>query len=216
MEVNTEAHATRGNQSSHAKLEPYRNSRRRPSAATDFCIDIACAGKFPKIFHCKVRAIWSGLPPIWWSFWNNHINFNEMYCITVQTPLEILWNASFCLIWGGSASNCSNFAMKNFQKLFRTCYIDAKMSYESIARIERVSKSTQTEIFRFEKNPLQKKNPSNKSTGAPITPRAANHVRHDQVILRIKLGGPENTDLNIMKIFWTASRLPEDVCFIIV
>ena len=50
------------------------------------------------------------------------------------------------------------------------------MPYESIARIERVSKSTQTEIFRFEKNPLQKKKPSNKSTGAPITPRAANHI----------------------------------------
>ena len=50
-----------------------------------------------------------------------------MYNITVQTPLEILWSAPFCLIWGGSASNCSNFAMKNFQKLFRTCYIDAKV-----------------------------------------------------------------------------------------
>ena len=84
-------------------------------------------------------------------------NFNEMCCITVQTPLEILWDVPFCLIWWESASNCSNFAMKNFQQILRTCYIDAKMSYESIARNERVSKSTQTEIFRFSENFLQNK-----------------------------------------------------------
>ena len=38
-----------------------------------FCIDIVCVGKFLKVFHCKVRAIWSRLPPIWWSFWNMRV-----------------------------------------------------------------------------------------------------------------------------------------------
>ena len=32
-------------------------------------------------------------------------------------------------------STCSNFAMKNFQKKSRTCYIDAKMSYKSIGEV---------------------------------------------------------------------------------
>ena len=48
------------------------------------------------------------------------------------------------------------FPIKNFQKLFRTGYIDAKIFYESLARIEMISKSTQTDLFRFE-NPFSKK-----------------------------------------------------------
>ncbi len=47
--------------------------------------------------------------------------------------------------------------------------------------------------------------------------RAAGGLVPGHVILRIKLGTPGqsyDTDLNIMKIFWTASRLPEDFCFL--
>ena len=50
------------------------------------------------------------------------------------------------------------------------------MSYESIARIERVSKSTQTEIFRFEKSFLQNKNKTASRSGMCIQPRGATHV----------------------------------------
>ena len=66
--------------------------------------------------------------------------------------------------------------MKSIQKLFRTYYIDAKMSYESIARIERVSKLTQTEIFRFKKSVLKKKFYSKDRKGMCIQLRGATHV----------------------------------------
>ena len=125
VEVNTEAHPARGIQISLANTQLFCiSSLRRPSAATDFCIDIACAQKFLKVFHCKVRAVWSG-----------HLPFENIFARL--HPLR--WNVtallynSLCKFFDihfrcRPTSIQPNFVMKNFQRQSRTCYIDAKSS----------------------------------------------------------------------------------------
>ena len=72
------------------------------------------------------------------------------------------------------------------------------MSYEWIARIERVSKSTQTEIFAFENFYYKNIYILTAALGSPITPREVTHVILEPGCTKLRVTVPQ-----YRRLFWT-------------